>query len=322
MTMNIWHLSDGKAGHVAQARGLFAALERRGVLLQVDDISVSEISTLSLFIYWLSAGRLGHLPQFLMRLHEPDLIVGVGHATHWILILLQKCFPKAKSIVLMRPTLPMQWFDFAIVPAHDFVDQNPIVPDHVLISRGVLNPLVNEQRHLANRHLILIGGASKRYDWSEALLMTQIQALVTCLSQKNQTATILLTTSRRTPDTFLTQLSLHDLSYDVQIFPVSETPSGWLFEQLQLAEVVWVTQDSGSMLFEALTAGCHVGLLSMQQIKKDTVTQATDLLAEQRVFLPLGAYLNGESFKEAFPLREADRAVDWLLTKIIPLSVI
>jgi len=81
-----------------------------------------------------------------------------------------------------------------------------------------------------------------------------------------------------------------------------------------------VTQDSGSMLFEALTAGCQVGLLKMPQIKKDTVTQATDLLAEQHIFLPLAEYLKGESFNNAEPLREADRAVDWLLTKLDRIS--
>jgi len=50
------------------------------------------------------------------------------------------------------------------------------------------------------------------------------------------------------------------------------------------------------------------------------VTQATDLLAEQHIFLPLAEYLKGESFNNAEPLREADRAVDWLLTKLDRIS--
>jgi mitochondrial fission protein ELM1 len=103
---------------------------------------------------------------------------------------------------------------------------------------------------------------------------------------------------------------------NVQIFPVTATPAGWLFEQLQLAEIVWVTQDSGSMLFEALSAGCQVGLLAMPQIKEDTVTRATDLLSKQRFFLPLSAYLKNESFQEKPAIQEADRAVSWLLSKI------
>lgn len=314
--MNIWHLTDHKAGHVAQARGLFAALERAGLAVNVIDISVNGVSNFALFLHWLTAGRIGQLPKVLENQASPDLIVGTGHATHWSLILLKKCFPKAKSIVLMRPSLPISCFDLAIVPAHDSLEAKPNVPDHVFISQGVLNPLVNQYCHEKNRHLILIGGASKRYAYSEKELITQIQALLSKLSHHDEPQTVILTTSRRTPVTLLESDFFKKNIDKVQLFPVSVTPVGWLFEQLQLAEVVWVTQDSGSMLFEALTAGCDVGLLAMPQIKKDTVTQATDMLSAQRFFLPLSAYLQGETFRSVEPLREADRAVGWLLERL------
>jgi hypothetical protein len=47
------------------------------------------------------------------------------------------------------------------------------------------------------------------------------------------------------------------------------------------------------------------------------VTRATDLLSEQRFFLPLNAYLHNESFQQTPALQEADRSACWLLTKII-----
>jgi mitochondrial fission protein ELM1 len=314
--MNIWHLTDHKPGHVAQARGLFAALERAGLAVNVVDISVNDISNYALLLYWMTRGRIGQLPQVLENQKSPNLILGVGHATHWSLILLKKCFPKAKSIVLMRPTLPISCFDFAIIPAHDYSESVPNVPNHVFISQGVLNPLVNQHRHEKNRHLILIGGASKRYACLDQELITQIQALLAKLSHQEQPQIVVLTTSRRTPESVLEHEFFQTNAHQIKIFPVSVTPQGWLFEQLQLAETVWVTQDSGSMLFEALTAGCHVGLLAMHQIKKDTVTKATDVLCEQRFFLPLNAYLQNESFQETPALQEADRAVSWLLRNI------
>ncbi|MDE2421997.1 MAG: mitochondrial fission ELM1 family protein [Gammaproteobacteria bacterium] len=313
--MNIWHLSDHKAGHVAQARGLFVALERCGITVNVLDISVSEVSSFALMMRFFSHGRIGQLPSILQGQSAPDLIVGVGHATHWPLILLKSCFPKAQSVVLMRPTLPISWFDFAIVPAHDYVDPEPKVSDHVFVSKGVLNPLTNQHRHEKNRHLILIGGASKRYAYSEEVLIQQIATLLDALSNKTTPQTVILTTSRRTPSSFLDHSFFKNKPNNLQVFPVTETPQGWLFEQLQLAETVWVTRDSGSMLFEALTAGCHVGLLTMPQIKEDTVTRATDLLSEQRFFLPLNAYLDREEFRAMPQLQEADRAVAWLLSK-------
>lgn len=315
--MNIWHLTDHKAGHVAQARGLFAALERAGQTLNVVDVSIKDVSNYALLLRWITCGHIGQLPKVLENQKAPDLIVGVGHSTHWSLILLKNCFPVAKSIVLMRPSLPISWFDFAIVPAHDYADVEPQVPSHVFITKGVLNPLVNQYRHEKNRHLILIGGASKRYECSVDDLVAQITALLTNLSHQTELQTVILTTSRRTPESFLSHDYFKNHPKNLQIFPVTETPQGWLFEQLQLAEVVWVTQDSGSMLFEALTAGCNVGLLKMPQIKTDTVTCATDKLSEERFFLPLSAYLKGEDFQEKSPLREADRVVEWLLIKMV-----
>ncbi len=314
--MNIWHLSDHKAGHVAQARGLFVALERLGVIVNVLDISVSEVSSFALMMRLFSRGKIGTLPPILQGQSAPDLIVGVGHATHWPLILLKSCFPHAKSVVLMRPTLPISWFDFAIVPAHDYVDPEPKVPSHVFVSKGVLNPLSNQHRHEQNRHLILIGGASKRYAYSEEVLIEQIQTLIDDLSKKIDPQTVILTTSRRTPSSFLEHSFFRNKPKNLQVFPVIQTPQGWLFEQLQLAEIVWVTRDSGSMLFEALTAGCRVGLLTMPQIKEDTVTRATDLLSEQRFFLPLKAYLDHEEFRAMPQLQEADRAASWVMKKL------
>ncbi|HEY4713598.1 MAG TPA: ELM1/GtrOC1 family putative glycosyltransferase [Aquirhabdus sp.] len=314
--MNIWHLTDHKAGHVAQARGLFAALERAGVPVRVIEISVADITKFSLFFYWISGARLGNLPPNLIKQDAPDLIVGVGHATHWSMILLKKCFPKAKSIVLMKPSFPLSWFDYAIIPAHDFADQH-VIPSNIFVTHGALNPLVNEHRHEKNRHLILIGGASKRYDFSEEMLTEQVQSLLVKISNQPELQTVLLTTSRRTPDTFLSHTFFKNHTHQLQLFPVAQTPIGWLFEQLQLAEFVWVTQDSVSMLFEALTAGCHVGVLAMPKTRTDRVTEATDEYIKQGLFLPLDSFLQSEGFQNTPLLKEADVVAEWLMTKNI-----
>jgi hypothetical protein len=50
---------------------------------------------------------------------------------------------------------------------------------------------------------------------------------------------------------------------DIQVFPAEATPSGWLEGQLARAGEAWVTPDSVSMVYEALTAGCRVGLFDL-----------------------------------------------------------
>lgn len=53
------------------------------------------------------------------------------------------------------------------------------------------------------------------------------------------------------------------LKEQVDCLDVEETSPGWLPDQLIRAEVSWVTRDSVSMVYEALSAGARVGLLDV-----------------------------------------------------------
>ena len=77
---------------------------------------------------------------------------------------------------------------------------------------------------------------------------------------------------------------------------------------MQLAEAVWVTEDSVSMLYEALTAGCKVGLIEIDRIKDDRITRQIDQL-----YLNKAKDLSGVGLL-SLQLSEADR-VAALLSK-------
>ena len=317
--MNIVYVSDGKAGHRAQALGFIAALKRQEVAVEWMEIGTEQLSALALLLYWLSSGYVGQLPQQLNSAldHElsPELIIGVGHRTHWKVLLLQKIYPTAKTLILMKPSLPLTWFDYLIIPKHD---SPPNLP-HIFASEGVLNPLINEQRHQAGRNLILIGGPSKRHSWSEDDLITQLTKLV----EQYNNQSFILTTSRRTPDNFLQHEFFKQFSNRISIYPIEKTPSGWLFEQLQLARHVWVTEDSVSMLYEALTAGCVVHMISLPRLKQDRITAAVDDLLTQKMVSnvfekPLTEHqIDGGQVKveQNNVLNEADRAAGWFMSQ-------
>lgn len=306
--MQIWYVSDGKAGHMSQARGLFKALQAQHPNVQVLEIPVIQLSSLALLLHWLSGGKLGQLPQLIQDTTSPDLILGVGHTTHWPLLLLQKIYKQTKSIVLMQPSLPDRWFDFLVIPEHDAPKTSP----DLFISKGVLNPVQDEQRHVAGRTLILIGGSSKRHGWNDSQLIAQLHGLFHYSTDQH----FILTTSRRTPHDFLQQLGAISTPDTLQVYPVDETPQGWLFEQLQQAETVWVTEDSVSMLYEALSAGCRVGILAMPRLRQDRITSSVDQLLQSGQVLSLAAFLAGEKFKPVKTLHEAGRVVHWLLEKL------
>lgn len=265
--MHIVYVSDGKAGHRSQAVGLYKAMQRQSA----DEVTFEEILIDQLPIFSLVSAM---FKKSIVTLKQPpDYIFGVGSHTQLRVLLLGKVFPQAKTVILMKPNFPVNWFDYAVIPEHDGVEAS----EHVITTQGALNPIVNEQRHQPNRFLIALGGSSKRHQWNEAKVLDAIQQIVNLHPQ----AEIILTTSRRTPEEFLAHLNEKSFKSQLKIFPVEKTPQGWIFEEMQKAEAVWVTEDSVSMIFEALTAGCQVGIIEIDRLKSDRITQLLDQLLTQ-----------------------------------------
>jgi len=265
--MHIVYVSDGKAGHRSQAVGLYKAMQRQSA----DEVTFEEILIGQLPIFSLLSAMFKKNIAALKQ--HPDYVFGVGSHTQLRVLLLGKVFPQAKTVILMKPNFPVTWFDYAIIPEHDGVDAS----EHVITTQGALNPIVNEQRHQPNKFLIALGGSSKRHHWNEEKVLDAIQQIVNLHPQ----AEIILTTSRRTPEEFLAHLNEKSFKSQLKIFPVEKTPQGWIFEEMQKAEAVWVTEDSVSMIFEALTAGCQVGIIEIDRLKSDRITQLLDQLLTQ-----------------------------------------
>jgi len=294
--MHIVYVSDGKAGHRSQALGLFQAMQRQQANATFEEVSINDLPIISL-IKALFSSKNSLLQQ------APDFIFGVGSHTHFRVWLLGKIFKKAKTVILMKPNLPIAWFDYAVIPEHDGILSN----ERVIVTRGALNPIRNENRHQAGRILIALGGSSKRHQWNHEKVLLSVQKIVEC----NSNSEIILTTSRRTPVGFIDILKQQSFAKCLQICPVEQTPQGWIFEEMQKAEAVWVTEDSVSMIYEALTAGCRVGVNAMDRLKQDRITNSVDILLEKKL---IANVFDINLLPEGQVLQEADRVV-YQLTK-------
>ncbi|WP_151823578.1 mitochondrial fission ELM1 family protein [Acinetobacter nosocomialis] len=294
--MHIVYVSDGKAGHRSQALGLFQAMQRQQANATFEEVSINDLPIISLIKALFSS------KNSLLQL-APDFIFGVGSHTHFRVWLLGKIFKKAKTVILMKPNLPIVWFDYAVIPEHDGILSN----ERVIVTRGALNPIRNENRHQAGRILIALGGSSKRHQWNHEKVLLSVQKIVEC----NSNSEIILTTSRRTPVGFIDILKQQSFAKCLQIFPVEQTPQGWIFEEMQKAEAVWVTEDSVSMIYEALTAGCRVGVIAMDRLKQDRITNSVDILLEKKL---IANVFDINLLPEGQVLQEADRVV-YQLTK-------
>ena len=87
-------------------------------------------------------------------------------------------------------------------------------------------------------------------------------------------------------------------------------PQGWIFEQMQLAETVYVTEDSVSMIFEALTAGCRVGVIAMDRLKQDRITHVIDALILDHI---VGTQTKTAQLPQQQTFKEAERVATCLL---------
>lgn len=299
--MQICYISDAKAGHQAQVMGLVSALS---ALVNV------ELTTLTLSGNWLSRWQIANtaLPT------PPDLIIGAGHSTHIPVWLMGRRYRQAKTLIVMKPSLPLSWFDFVMMPEHDAKGS---LSNHVLLTQGVMNRFVNEQRHQANKVLILLGGTNQRYAFDSQKMLADIQTLIE--HYQDIKANVIMTDSRRTPTELSNCLSkknnIADLS-TFQFFPVANTTPDWLNEQYQTASHVWVTADSVNMIFEAMTAGCQVGLIELPKLKTDRVTNMVDSLIQSGKVTTLNDFRQGKSLSDAVPINEAKRAAQWLLSHL------
>ncbi|MBD3813020.1 MAG: mitochondrial fission ELM1 family protein [Betaproteobacteria bacterium] len=291
--LTVWIVSDGKPGHVNQSLGLAEALAR------ATPTETHRLPALPAWRVWLAL-LLKRAPG--KSLPSPDLIVGAGHATHMTLLAARRA-RGGRAIVLMKPSLPRAWFDLCIVPRHDGIAADT----RTLVTEGALNRIHASANRDIHHGLFLIGGLSPHFEWDGDAIQLQIKSILARTPDTHWT----LTTSRRTPPEFLAELPP---ASNLTVVPHTATPPDWLPTQFARCGIVWVTPDSASMVFEALSAGADVGVFDLPVNPKSRVGQAIARLADsQRITRFVRWCASGTLHPNLHPLAEADRCTEWIL---------
>lgn len=230
-------MADGKPGHDNQSLALVENLKELGGI-PWRDIPLDD---------WKSYLRMRTASE------TPSMIVGAGRSTHLGMLALARRFD-CPSVVLMKPTVSTPFYDLCLVPEHDF-EEGASLRQNIFLTKGMLNRIPLSIPHKESRGLILIGGPSKHHKWDGGPLREAIERIVT----ERPELTWEVTDSRRTPEGFLKELG--DLP--LTLHSSQETDPDWLPQTLVAAQEVWVSEDSMSMIYEALTAKAKVGLLPM-----------------------------------------------------------
>lgn len=239
----VWQFVDGKRGHEKQSAALLQGMEAL-LPLEVYDIDIRFQTML-----WRQIRR--YLFRGEPDLPAPDLLLGVGHRTH-LPLLLARAACGGKTVVLMKPTLPHHLFDLLFVPHHDRV----LRKSRVVRTRGVLCSS-NVAPKTPGSGLILLGGTSPYFDWTNAEIGRKVDAIV----RASPDVQWQVCDSRRTPEGIAECLPA---ASNLQFRHWRATPVDFLETALPTVEYVWVSADSASMLYESLSAQARVGVIALE----------------------------------------------------------
>ena len=247
----IWRFTDGKAGHDKQSLALVDSLMNQ-TKCRLFDFNVQGQRNPILNIIFKNY----KLPEGITK---PDIAIGAGHKTHLHLLAIKRCF-NAKIVVIMKPSIPLIFFDLCIIPKHDGIKNGP----NIINIQSSLVKFNSNLKKKENTGLILIGGPSKHYFWDSKTVLEEICKI----SKKFKFRKLLLSTSRRTPFDFLDQLNELNIS-DIKVYEYSKIKNDWLDRHINKVKNIWVTNDSYSMVTEALASGADVDIIDLK-VKQDS----------------------------------------------------
>lgn len=307
---SIWFVHDNKPGHIHQLQGLeerlahYCKINTRWIDASKDKPSWFNIILKNKITTKPSETCVSNAP--------PDIVIGAGHKTHKTLLYYAN-FHKAYCVVLMKPSLPLYFFNAVICPEHDKLKSSK----RVMNTCGALNTVKPTRNSLTKTaSLMLIGGPSKHFKWQEEDLIKQIRQIC----KQDITTQWLLSNSPRTPNSFFLKLKKMNLP-NLTCFHYQDNKLKPLHELMLTCTKTWITPDSVSMVYESLTAYTSTYIFAMlpqNSNRPSRVAQAiNNLISNKHVISFENWQLHTDMKPNKLDLWEADRAAKWLLNQYL-----
>ncbi|OGR18873.1 MAG: hypothetical protein A2X81_11060 [Desulfobacterales bacterium GWB2_56_26] len=311
-------LLDGKPGHEKQTTGILRAMQTMAEV-EVLRIQVGRENPLLLLLrtFFLFLPVKGMADPALPAIAGTDLLLGTGSRSHLPLLALKKSY-NIPAFTCMNPSWHLRrMFDLCFVPEHDGMAER----GNIMLTSGAPNCSINRRQHRTDRGLILLGGIDeKSHRWDSEGICAMVKRII----ETESTTSWILSSSPRTPqETVLMLDKLARESHNASFFRYQDTQPGWIEEQYDASSAVWVTADSISMMYEALTAGCKVGILPIEWKRTDSKFKKNeDLLVQKRLVVSFSSWASGNCrWCEDINLNEARRCAERILRKWFPDSL-
>ena len=310
-TCKITAILDGSPGHEKQTEGIIRALGKY-VLVEINYLKIKK-SFLSDMISWLKA--LMGLFWKTGKTEDVDFVLGTGTHTHPHVIRIGNA-NGAKKIICMSPaSFLIKMFDLCFVPSHDRFNPGK----NIFLTIGPPNISTDKNIHKNDTGLILIGGVDeKSHVWDSDKICGYIEEIIS-FESVNLKWTI--SSSPRTPEEMENKISRFAVGREnVSFFPFADTQKGWVEKRYDTSGIVWVTADSMSMVYEALTAGCTTCIIPVEWKQKgNKFASSEQYLYEHKIVISYHNWKrNREYTKGGKCLNESDRCAREILRRWWP----
>jgi len=300
---------DGSPGHEKQTKGIIKALGRL-LTLNIKEIRIKRQtfvqdlwSWIKYFFAWSS------FPSYCLDSY--DILIGTGSHTHIPMLTYKKHCNGFVCTCMAPPWILRKKFDLCFIPQHDGIPEG----NNIITTVGPPNCSEAREEHDSNRGLILLGGTDpKSHHWNSETVSDYIRELIDKETEKEWT----ISSSPRTPEETVSLIEKIALQfYNVTFFKFEDTKPGWVEKQYESNKTVWVTADSMSMVYEALSAGCSVGILPVEwKNKENKFNRSEHFLLDQGFVISFAEWKDGSRrWKEIQPLNEAGRCANEIMIK-------
>jgi len=301
---------DGRPGHEKQTVGIISQI-RKSIDTEIVNIDVRKPS-----FYRFLKLILGYIFPILSDIDSSvaacDVLIGTGTHTHLPMLIHKKKYGTPVVTCMTPAGFILRKFDLIFSPMHD----NVTTSENIITTVGPPNSNENKRSHNTDEVLILVGGVDeKSHYWSTDELIEQVELILSREPEKSFT----ISTSPRTPsETSEKLLRLQKNNKNVQFFNFKDTPPGWVEDAYSKCKYVWVTGDSISMVYEALSSGCFVGIIPVHWKRKSgKFIRSQSFLKDSGYILQLEDYVSGkQDWQDTATLNEAKRCADILLKKL------
>ncbi|MBU0464602.1 MAG: mitochondrial fission ELM1 family protein [Proteobacteria bacterium] len=313
-TYKITAILDGRPGHEKQTQGIINALEKY-VPVEITYLKI-KISLFSDIINWLKtfAGFCWKIG----KTDDVDFVIGTGTHTHPHVIKIGND-SGAKKIICMSPaSFLIKMFDLCFVPNHDRFK----LSKNIFLTIGPPNISENKNIHKNDKGLVLIGGRDdKSHVWDSDKILGYIEKIV---SSESENINWTISSSPRTPVEMENKISRFTAGMEkASFFRFSDTKKGWVEKQYDASSIVWVTADSMSMIYEALTAGCTTYIIPMEWKQKGNKFSFSEQdLYKNKLAISYNKWIQNRGYNECGKsINESDKCAREILRRWCPESL-